>query len=109
MPQNGPLSALKGAKNPTIPERKSIMRLKQKLARHKKDVSSTSQNRILSPMMSWVSRAKNHPQKESRPLIGSGYHGIVDIHPNADFSYKASKNKLSNNEGKAYNPSISTG
>ena len=39
--------------------------------------------------------------------MDSGYQGIQDIHPNADFPYKTSKNKPLDAEEKEYNTALS--
>ena len=54
-----------------------------------------------------VFKGENLPPKESRLFVDSGYQGIADIHPNADFPYKASKNKPLDREEKAYNTALS--
>ena len=46
------------------------------------------------------------PPKESR-LYVTGYQGIADIHSNADFPYKRSKNNTMDADEKAYNTALS--
>ena len=48
-------------------------------------------------------RVKNVPPKESRLFVDSGYQGIAEIHKNADFPYKSSKNNPLDEEKKEYN------
>ena len=43
----------------------------------------------------------------SRCWPASGYQGIADIHPNADFPYKASRNNPLDAEEKTYNAALS--
>ena len=54
-----------------------------------------------------VFKSERRPPKESRVFVDSGYQGIADLHQNADFSYKASKNKSLDAEEKAYNTGLS--
>ena len=54
-----------------------------------------------------VFKAESCPPKESRLYVDSGYQGIAQIHPNADFPYKAGKNQPLNAEQKAYNTALS--
>lgn len=54
-----------------------------------------------------VFKGEKRPPKESRLFVDSGYQGIADIHQNADFPYKASKNKPLNAEEKEYNTALS--
>jgi DDE superfamily endonuclease/Helix-turn-helix of DDE superfamily endonuclease len=54
-----------------------------------------------------VFKAGKRPPKESRLYVDSGYQGIADIHPNADFPYKSGKNKPLDHEEKAYNTVLS--
>lgn len=52
-------------------------------------------------------RAKNVHRKRVDSLRIPGYQGIADIHPNADFPYKAGKNKPLDHEEKEYNTALS--
>ena len=54
-----------------------------------------------------VFKGEKRSPKESRLFVDSGYQGIADIHQNADFPYKASKNKPLNAEEKEYNMGLS--
>ena len=54
-----------------------------------------------------VFKGETRPPKESRLFVDSGYQGIADIHPHADFPYKASKNTPLDAEEKAYNTALS--
>lgn len=54
-----------------------------------------------------VFKDETYPPKESRLYVDSGYQGIADSHPNADFPYKSSKNKPLDHEEKAYNTALS--
>lgn len=54
-----------------------------------------------------VFKGEERPLKESRLFVDSGYQGIADIHPNADFPYKSSKNKPLDAKEKAYNTALS--
>lgn len=54
-----------------------------------------------------IFKGEERPPKESRVYVDSGYQGIADIHPNADFPYKSSKNKPLDTEEKAYNRALS--
>lgn len=47
------------------------------------------------------------PPRDSRLLVDAGYQGIADLHPHADFPYKASKTKPLDEEEKAYNQTLS--
>ncbi len=54
-----------------------------------------------------VFKGEKRPPKKSRLFVDSGYQGIVEIHENADFPYKSSKNKPLDDEKKAYNTALS--
>jgi hypothetical protein len=54
-----------------------------------------------------VFKGEKRPTKESRLFVDSGYQGIADMHQNADFPYKASKNKPLDAEEKEYNTVLS--
>ncbi len=54
-----------------------------------------------------VFKGEKRPPKESRLFVDSGYQGIADIHKNADFPYKSSKNNPLDAEEKAYNTALS--
>ncbi|WP_202149347.1 transposase family protein [Candidatus Sarmatiella mevalonica] len=53
-----------------------------------------------------VFKAEKRPPKEPRLFVASGYQGITDIHQNADFPCKASKNKPLDAEEKEYNTGL---
>jgi len=54
-----------------------------------------------------VFKGDKRPLKESRLFVDSGYQGIQDIHPNADFPDKTSKNKPLDAEEKEYYTALS--
>lgn len=54
-----------------------------------------------------VFKREKRPPKTSRVLVDSGYQGIAEIHPNADFPYKTRKNKPLDREEKTYNTVLS--
>jgi transposase len=54
-----------------------------------------------------IFKGEKHPPQESRLFVDAGYQGIADIHQNADFPYKSSKNKPLDAEEKAYNSALS--
>lgn len=54
-----------------------------------------------------VFKGEKRPSKESRLFVDAGYQGIADIHANAEFPYKASKNKPLDAEEKEYNSALS--
>jgi hypothetical protein len=53
-----------------------------------------------------VFKGEKRPPKDSRLFVDSGYQGIAQIHQNADFSYKARKNKPLDAQEKAYNTGL---
>lgn len=54
-----------------------------------------------------VFKGEKRPAKDTRVFVDSAYQGIADIHPNADFPYKSSKNKPLDVEEKEYNRALS--
>ena len=54
-----------------------------------------------------VFKGEKRPPKESRLFVDSGYQGIAEIHKNADFPYKSSKNNPLDEEKKEYNTALS--
>lgn len=97
----------KSAQNLAIPARNSAMRLKRKFAWHKKGASFTPQNHPGSVHDFTVFKGEKRPPKDSWLFVDSGYQGIADIHPNADFPYKSSKNKPLDVDEKACNTALS--
>lgn len=54
-----------------------------------------------------VFTGEKRPPKDTRIFVDSGYQGIADMHQNADFPYKSSKNKPLAAEEKSYNTGLS--
>jgi hypothetical protein len=88
---------------------------KKKRHTMKTEIRTTLQGRIVHVSKSHpgsvhdftVFKGEKRPPKESRLFVDSGYQGIADMHQNADFPYKASKNKPLDAEEKEYNTGLS--
>jgi hypothetical protein len=98
------------------PKRRQKSYYSGKKKRHtlKTEIRVTAQGRIVHVSKSHpgsthdftVFKGETPPPKEARLFVDSGYQGIADIHPHADFPYKASKNTPLDAEEKAYNTAL---